>query len=63
LIHLNPELSTRYAQGVNADNEAWEAKTRYRNIQGGGLFGEDVKLGLDLVASFARDVQVSRARH
>ena len=58
LISLNSALSTRCAQGVNADTDLWEAKSRYRNIQGGGLFGEGIKLGLDLAAAFARDVQV-----
>ena len=59
LIHLDPSLLTRYALAVSPDVQEWEGKLQYKNITGQGVYGEEVRIGFDPAASFARDIQVS----
>lgn len=59
VIHLDTAFVTRYAQAVNPDTDLWEEKMKYKNLGETGVLGDDIKLGVDLTGTFARDIQVS----
>jgi len=44
---------------VNPDTDLWEEKMKYKNLGETGVLGDDIKLDVDLTATFARDIQVS----
>jgi hypothetical protein len=64
LLHLDPSIVTRYAEGVSPDADRWQGNT-YRNLvdsTDGLEGGQGIRVGWDPVGAFVRDLQVSGRR-